>query len=398
MQLHTFKAKEMREALALVRRELGPDAIIVETRKIPGRGIFSSPMIEIRAQRDRSSRASRTNDPKAGTFEDAAHLEDSGAKIKPTIPRGNHHKMRMALSRASRLKQSTQSGSLPVTIAQNPDEARKVATASRSCARTPHAALRRRLLGAMLPRDICETLLGQLASPSHHSADGEQQLRTILSSQLGDPHSLLCSGSRVAALVGPTGVGKTTTIAKLAAYATIYENKSVTLLCLDDQRVGAVAQLQEYGALLQIPVERCASHQQIARLLAKHRNRDLILVDTPGVSLADDSAMQRLGKRLRRAGERVSTHLCVASSTRQEELDRIMRLYGRLEPDALIATKMDEAVAIGSVVAARLETATPFSYFTNGQKVPEDISFATSELICDTLLGDDSGSDSSSDH
>lgn len=389
MQVHTFKAKEMREALALVRRELGPDAIIVQTRKIPGKGLFSSPMVEVSARQQRRYASPRNTDPILSNEPGSAQSEDARAKRGPSIPRGNHHKMRMALSRASRLRASTQSESLPVAIAHQPTQALRVQAKEKQTILTPHAALRRRLLGAMLPRDICETLLGQLASPTHPGADAEQELRTILQTQLGDPHSLLCSGSRVAALVGPTGVGKTTTIAKLAAYATIYENKSVTLLCLDDQRIGAVAQLQEYGSLLSIPVERCANEQHIARLLAKYRASDLVFVDTPGVSLSDDSGLARLDKRLRRAGERVSTHLCVSSSTRQEELDRIMRMYRRLEPDALIATKMDEAVAIGSVVAARLESELPFSFLTHGQKVPEDLSVADSELVCDTLLGDD---------
>ena len=96
-----------------------------------------------------------------------------------------------------------------------------------------------------------------------------------------------------------------------------------------------------------------------------------------------------LARKLSRAGEPVTTHLCIAASTRNEELDRIIHLYGTASPRAVLPTKLDEAVAIGTVLAARTRLGVPLSFATTGQQVPDDIALATPDFIIDLLLGDD---------
>lgn len=383
MQTQTFQAKEIKEALALVRRELGPDAVIVGTRRIGGNGLFQGGLIEISARRGEDVALDFESDDQADS-QDTTSIK-SGER--PKIVRANRHKVRMALSRASRLRDSPPARSLSDVIRHQPQDALIAASGGAFSRIPPHTALRRRLLGALIPRDLCESLLNRLEPAAQSVSETDTALRCVLQNQLGDPHSLFCSGSRVAALVGPTGVGKTTTIAKLAAQATIYQEQRVALICLDDHRIGAVAQLQGYGSLLNIPVLTCGSDQQLVRALARFRDADLILIDTPGVALSDRASLERLRSRLQRAGEQVTTHLCLSAATRQEEVDRFVRLYQRLEPDALIATKMDEAVAIGSVIAARLGNEIPFSYLTNGQSVPEDLVVANPELLTELILG-----------
>ena len=238
-----------------------------------------------------------------------------------------------------------------------------------------------------MPRELTERILSQLRTPPSHRAAAERELRHLLVTKTGSPAPLLAPGNRVVALVGPTGVGKTTTIAKLATHATIVEGKRVALISLDDHRVGAMAQLRAYAELLGTQLHACTSDQAFARALSAARDADIVFVDTPGIAPADQTGFQRLKERLARAGEHVTVHMCLSAATRQEELDRTVQLYQGLEPSAIIATKLDEAVAIGTIVAARLNLSLPLSYVTTGQQVPEDIEPASPVLLTDALLG-----------
>jgi flagellar biosynthesis protein FlhF len=191
----------------------------------------------------------------------------------------------------------------------------------------------------------------------------------------------------VAALVGPTGVGKTTTIAKLAARAQLLEGRAVALVTVDDQRLGAATHLRAYADVLGVPVVHASAPGGLARALAELRDAELVLIDTAGISPSRPELFGQLGRRLQRAGEPVTTHLCVAAATRHEELDRLVHLYGEVEPSALLMTKADEAVAIGSVFGAQHDTGLPFSFVTTGQQVPDDIAQADPGLLIDLLLG-----------
>ncbi len=110
-------------------------------------------------------------------------------------------------------------------------------------------------------------------------------------------------------------------------------------------------------------------------------------MDSAGLSPGRSAEFDALARRLLRAGEPVTTHLCVAASTRNEELDRILHLYSATRPHALLPTKLDEAVAVGTVLAGHARMGVPLSFATTGQQVPEDISEATPGFIIDMLLG-----------
>jgi flagellar biosynthesis protein FlhF len=250
-----------------------------------------------------------------------------------------------------------------------------------------HARLRRRLLASLIPREICEEWLKHLP-PDLAPSQAEKRLRANLCNLLGAPAPLVGRGARVAAFVGPTGVGKTTTIAKLAAHATLVENRKIALVSLDDLRLGSTAQLRAYADVLGANLYTCGRDDSLARILASLRDVELVFIDTAGVSPATGTGLEALRARLRRAGESITTHLCVAAATRQEELDRILHVYGRVDPADLIATKLDEAVAIGSMLSARVQSGLPFSFLTTGQQVPEDLMTAAPESVTDILLGE----------
>jgi flagellar biosynthesis protein FlhF len=293
----------------------------------------------------------------------------------------------LAGQRAARNKVAPPRRAVRQIIADEPGSALNAATGVR-----PHAALRRRLLAALVPRELCESWLTHVPeqpTTERGRAGEEERLRGVIRGTLGEPLQLCASGSRVAALIGPTGVGKTTTVAKLAARATLVENKRVAIVSDDDVRIGGTAALRAYANVLGVPMTTSTAEGGLAHALARFAAADLVLIDTAGLSPGRAQDFGELARRLGRAGEPVTTHLCVAASTRNEELDRILHLYGAASPHAVLPTKLDEAVAIGTVLAARTRLGVPLSFATTGQQVPDDIALASPDFIIDLLLGDD---------
>ncbi|MEE9384468.1 MAG: flagellar biosynthesis protein FlhF [Nannocystaceae bacterium] len=376
--VRTFQAREIKEALALVRRDLGPQAVILGTRRVPGRalGLLGGSFIEVRASPGGDDEACRPT-PRTST----------AAEQAPTAV-ANRHKALLALSRARRRQTVNKPDkSLHDQITASPDSALAAATGGPDGTMSPHASLRRRLLAGLVPRPLCESWLAQIPNDIS-DRNAESRISDFLIGLLGPNAPLVPPTTRVAAFVGPTGVGKTTTIAKLAARAKLVDDRRVALVTLDDARIGATAQLGAYADLLGLPFHVCGRQINLARTLAGETEADLILVDTAGAPTNQLSELASLNQRIHRAGEPVAVHLCIAAATRKAELDRILHVYRPFPTHALLATKLDEAVAVGSMFAARLESELPFSYVTTGQQVPDDLAPATPTLLVEALLGD----------
>lgn len=190
-------------------------------------------------------------------------------------------------------------------------------------------------------------------------------------------------GHRVLALVGPTGVGKTTTIAKLAARDALIDRKKVGLISLDDFRVGGAEQLQRYAELIDAPFAAARDEASLSQALAAFRHCDRVYVDTAG-----RSAKERLPKLCQRLNELcpgIGIGLTLAAGTRSAELTPTFRAHGEPKPSFLVLTKLDEAVLVGAAFLATHETRLPIAWVTNGQRVPEDVEAARAEHIAALL-------------
>ncbi len=195
---------------------------------------------------------------------------------------------------------------------------------------------------------------------------------------------------KVVLLVGPTGVGKTTTLSKMAAtyaYALQPDTKpaKVVLLTADLYRMGAVEQLKEYAKILQVPLEKAYASDEVKDCIARHEDADLILIDTAGSSQRNEDQIEVL---LNLAGncQPCEIHLVVSATTKADDLVDVVKRFGVLKPNALIITKTDEATSLGSVYEALSEVQMPLSYITTGQMVPEDIETATCVRIAELIL------------
>jgi flagellar biosynthesis GTPase FlhF len=193
------------------------------------------------------------------------------------------------------------------------------------------------------------------------------------------------SAPRRIALVGPTGVGKTTTLAKIASHYALDRGQDVVLVTLDTYRIAAVEQLRTYGRLLGIPVEVAADGQSLQEIFAHYADADLILVDTPGYGPGDSTSLARLGAALRQA-EALEVHLLVTASVRPGEMQRVLGAFEPLGYDRLVFSKLDEARHLGEVLNAWNHADLPVSYFTTGQRVPEDLEEASVEYLCKELV------------
>jgi flagellar biosynthesis protein FlhF len=196
-------------------------------------------------------------------------------------------------------------------------------------------------------------------------------------------------GGQVIALMGPTGVGKTTTVAKLAAYFALQKRARVSLIAADTYRVAAVEQLRTYGEILGIPVEVAYDPSELAAAVVRQRmwQRDLILVDTAGRSPHNTGHMSEL-KAYMEALQPDKSYLVMSMTSGFRDAQATVDQYKHIGFDGYLFTKWDESVAPGLIYNVVSGLRRPLTYITTGQSVPEDIEVANPDMITQTILGD----------
>lgn len=193
------------------------------------------------------------------------------------------------------------------------------------------------------------------------------------------------------ALVGATGVGKTTTLAKIAAsYLQQYSN-SIALITIDTYRIAAVEQLKVYGQIMHIPVDVVITPQQLGKALARHRNKKLILIDTAGRSPRDSFCIDELTSFFT-PEYNIEKHLVLSATTRENEIIETIQQFSKIKIANTIFTKIDECMSLGVLLNTQLQNSNPISYITNGQRVPEDLLEITPKKIAELIMSQDQGS------
>ena len=247
-----------------------------------------------------------------------------------------------------------------------------------------HEALRR--------QEINEDILNDMAA---HAEAGE----TLADSQSREAKSTLVKflkeninfsegvrlnrhGVRIVALLGTTGVGKTTTLAKIAAKFVLEQGITAALITADTYRISAVEQLRTYSDILGLPLEIVYSPNELSKAINKYRNRDLILIDTAGRSQHNDYQMKELQDFLA-TNQRIEKHLVLSTTTKSSDANDILEKFAVCEPDKVIFTKTDETARVGLIVNLLFKKKLSISYVTNGQSVPDDITPASAEVLAE---------------
>lgn len=191
---------------------------------------------------------------------------------------------------------------------------------------------------------------------------------------------------KVLMFVGPTGVGKTTTMAKLGALYSLREGHSVTFITLDNYRIAATEQLKKYAEIMRIPVHAINDQRAFKEAIAKER-AEIIMVDTAGRSHRNDLKISEIKSFAEVVDYDFQKFLCVSANTKKKDLSEIFKAFEPVSYNSVIITKVDETSFIGNVVDIADKYNKPISYFTHGQEVPNDITVAEAERLADMMVG-----------
>jgi flagellar biosynthesis protein FlhF len=240
-----------------------------------------------------------------------------------------------------------------------------------------------RLVAAGMDRALAEAAVSRMTDAECRKAT-EPVLRRALTSELESLSSAVDEYERCEVFVGPPGVGKTTTIAKIAAQERVKNNRALNLVSADGFRAGAIEQLRGYAEIMSVPFRAARTADDLSDALASARNP--VLVDTAGRSKSDAESAGLLEDLCKR--RRVRTHLVLAADTAPATARRVIERYQPLQPSRIVLTKLDEAESVMPLFSVVRELGFPVSYLTAGQRVPEDLARATPASLAALLLGE----------
>ncbi len=242
-----------------------------------------------------------------------------------------------------------------------------------------HDPLRAKLTRCLLELGLSPTICERVAEAASEHKDFDNAWRhalAVLAHSLPVESTDILDHGGVVALVGATGVGKTTTIAKLAArYALKHGSNRVAMVTTDGYRIAAHEQLCTYGRILDIPVRIANTHDELVEALKLLSDRDLVLVDTAGMSQRDIRLSQQF-QMIKNSTPSIKTYLVMSATTHRAGLREITKAFGDVNLDGCIVTKLDETTSLGGALSAMMEHNIPVTYVSDGQRVPEDIHIA----------------------
>ncbi len=390
MDVRTYRARTMQEALNLVRRELGPEAAVLQTRDVRAGGLYrllpGMKRVEVTASAEVNvpsripPRARETAGVQYGLDLSAPPPEIRGG------PLGGNHELRNA-TRDELRGQITDLQSMVEDLCR------------RSRGSTPHELPRSmfHLFTDLIEADVCEDFARELIerlrgeSPTDDLSDemlAKARIARMVEEEIriAGPIRMPAGKRRLVALVGPTGVGKTTTIAKLAANFRLKEKRRVGLITVDTYRIAAVEQLRTYADIIDLPMSVVSTPREMREAVARMSDLELILMDTAGRSPRDEVKIQELKSMLSEAGAD-EVHLVLSSTAGATSLVRTASQFADVGPTAIVLTKLDEVSGLGNLIPLLRSSKLPLSYLTDGQNVPDDIEPADSRRLARMVLG-----------
>ncbi len=405
MNIKTFKGKTEEEAMASAKKELGENAVKMASRKIEPKGflrkMFATSSWEVTAAVDEPDvyertipRKSAAERPEVRTvpsrqeevYKQELLFEEKGTESGSAIEQKLDNLKKLFEEQIRELGQAKAS-----------EEAKEKAEAPENELPDKNIAFLRLIFHQLIENEVDEQYVNQIITEIEASLKKETDVSKILANfyqkivlKLGQTKTLeVVSGkTRYVFFIGPTGVGKTTTIAKLA-YSLLEQKKAkVALLAADTYRIAAVDQLRTYAEIMNIPLYVIYSETELAEQKEELQKYDVILVDTAGRSHRSREQRDDIERLIRSVpAEAREVYLVLSATTKYRDLVKIAEAYSEISEYRLIFTKLDETDTIGNIFNIKMLTGAPLSYATNGQNVPDDISKIDSQNVARQLLG-----------
>lgn len=377
MIIKRYVVNNMNEAMTRIRYEMGKDAVIISQRKIRRKGIagfFKKKVFEVTAAIENSQDNKEVDNYTAVK----QLLENSIDKTKDTPKEkikenslGNINENKDILKEIKDMKNVVESF-IDNAYNGNIEEKEEI------------KEIKKMLRDNDVSEDIVEKILEEL-NEVEDIKEALEKTKSIIEDMVKVSTEDL-KGPVV--LVGPTGVGKTTTIAKLAGRLSLVEKKKVGLITIDTYRIGAVEQLRTYADIMNIPFKVVFSIKDMEDTIEDMKNCEVILIDTTGRSSKNVMQISELRAFIEKVNSN-NVHLVISSTTKDKDIDNIVEGYKILGYKSIIITKLDETTTYGSILNIANRTKKPISFMTTGQDVPDDIKVTTTKEISGLILGED---------
>lgn len=386
MKVKRYIGDNVQDTYHKVREELGRDAVIINTRKIRKKGVkglFSKPLIEVVAAVD--DNASILDNKK--NYQMLMKNEKEAAE--------KEHSKEAFVNKLNEIKNKSEEKPTENEFNEIKTMLNKVYKVIKADEKNLSDICQEyinRLRSDEIDEEIIDNIIDKFEKLTLDLQNNEDFIRDFLYNLLSDYISIDTENmndihKKILVFIGPTGVGKTTTMAKLAALYTLTMNKKVGFITSDTYRIAAVEQLKTYSDIMGIPISVIYSPQEFKTAVDNFKDKDIIMVDTAGRSHKDKYQLAEL-KHLLDVDMEIKVYLVMSAGTKMKDCRDIINSYDFVEDYRLLFTKLDETSTHGILLNTSYITKRPLSYLTYGQSVPDDIEPANKGKIINSLLGD----------
>ena len=392
MIIKKFTANTETEAILLAKEEMGSNAVVLSIKTIKQRGfkkLFKKDTVEVTAALEEKTTTSiPVNKVNIAISDDVSKSDNKDIIVEDKKPTAIEEK----LDNLQSILEARMSEAVEKEKVREEERVKPEKNANFTYIQL--------IYNQLLENEVDEKYINQIISEIEASLKKENNLDTILASvyqkiilKLGSPAPIAADrkNPEIAFFVGPTGVGKTTTIAKIASDFKLDKGIKVAMITADTYRIAAVEQLRTYANILDIPLQVVYTIEEMNTAMDNFKDYDLILVDTAGRShknkeqcmemlhlINDSNIPDKFNKKV---------YLVLSVATKYRDLINIVDVYGEIGEYNLIFTKLDETSALGNILNIRLQTNANLSYVTSGQTVPDDINITDAQKLAKNLLG-----------
>jgi flagellar biosynthesis protein FlhF len=409
LRIRKYIAKDLREALQMIKGDLGPEAIIISSRKVRGSGlraVLGPSLVEVTAAVENNVDTGQQKQINEQHWAGPVDPQMPAASKKTAwkeAPAEGYWRETAKVSRHSNAVNVNQTepvdyrelerelDELKRTLWDFTPDSQEYGTGDRSFSKIRTVLQQLELNDVIVGRLIADFRNSRLhGAETINSPDGNVN-ETLLQgmARLVEPFYKNIVPGRLMAFIGPTGVGKTTTLAKLAAQLALFHHKRVALLTIDTYRIGALEQLKTYSEIIGLPLEVVMTPGELKNCLRRHSDKDLILIDTAGRSLKNKEQVFELRKFIEVMPQPRDILLTLSATTKGKDLTKIVEDYRKLHFNKIIFTKIDETTELGCIVNVACQARMPVVYITDGQKVPDDIYELRPKRAAKLVLGRD---------